>query len=46
MAKLIVTEQRVSKQGKHLRVWLTATILINKEGRPYAVATTERLLEK
>lgn len=35
--------ERITKSGKTVAVWLTATILLNESGVPYAVATTERL---
>jgi two-component system CheB/CheR fusion protein len=34
--------QRVTKNGKIVDIWMTATALINKNG-VYAIATTERL---
>jgi PAS domain S-box-containing protein len=34
--------QRVTKDGRILDVWLTTTLLTDKEGKPVAVATTER----
>ncbi len=34
--------QRITKSGQVLDVWLTGTVLVNEEGEPYAVATTER----
>jgi two-component system CheB/CheR fusion protein len=34
--------QRVTKDGAALDVWLTATMLVNDAGEPYAIATTER----
>jgi diguanylate cyclase (GGDEF)-like protein/PAS domain S-box-containing protein len=34
--------QRVTKDGHTLDVWLTATVLVDEEDRPAAVATTER----
>ncbi|MFO7535867.1 MAG: chemotaxis protein CheB [Kiritimatiellia bacterium] len=34
--------QRVSKAGRVLEVWLTATALVNEAGQIYAVASTER----
>ena len=34
--------QRVTKDGRTLDVWLTVTVLVDTEGRPAAVATTER----
>ncbi len=35
--------ERLSKSGGTITVWLTATILLNKSGNPYAIATTERV---
>ena len=35
--------ERLSKSGGTLTVWLTATILLDESGNPYAVATTERV---
>jgi two-component system CheB/CheR fusion protein len=34
--------RRLTKDGETLEVWLTATILVDAAGEPYAVATTER----
>src|SRR6185503_21196966 len=34
--------QRLTKDGRTLDVWLTASILRDDRGAPYAVATTER----
>lgn len=34
--------QRITADGRILDVWLTATPLVNEEGAPIAVATTER----
>jgi two-component system CheB/CheR fusion protein len=34
--------QRVAKDGRIVEVWLTATALVNKAGKVYAIATTER----
>ncbi len=34
--------QKVTKDGKTIDVWLTATVLHDPEGRPIAIATTER----
>lgn len=34
--------QRITKDGRTLDVWLMATVLVDNEGRPTAVATTER----
>ena len=34
--------QRITKDGKQLNVWLTATRLIDDDGKPMAIATTER----
>ena len=34
--------QRITKDGRTVEVWLTATELRNEAGEPYAVATTER----
>ncbi len=34
--------QRLRHNGQVFTVWLSATSLINEQGRPYAVATTER----
>lgn len=33
---------RLSKDGRSVQVWLTATALIDKTGQVYAIATTER----
>lgn len=34
--------QRIAKDGKRLNVWLTVTRLIDDDGKPVAMATTER----
>jgi two-component system CheB/CheR fusion protein len=34
--------QRLTKDGRVLEVWLTATALLNEAGKVYAIATTER----
>jgi two-component system CheB/CheR fusion protein len=34
--------QRLAKSGKTVDVWMTATALIDKAGKMYAIATTER----
>jgi len=34
--------QRLTKNGEKVEVWITATMLVDKEGKQYAVATTER----
>ena len=34
--------QRVCKNGRILEIWFTATKLIDQNGKPYAIATTER----
>ena len=34
--------QRLTKDGRTVDVWLTATALVNKAGQVYAIATTER----
>jgi len=34
--------QRLTKDGKSFRVWITATALLDKAGQVYAIATTER----
>lgn len=33
---------RITKDGKVLEVWLTATVLTNERGQPIEIATTER----
>jgi two-component system CheB/CheR fusion protein len=38
--------QRVAKDGRGMEVWLTATVLVNEAGEPYAIATTEREMGK
>jgi two-component system CheB/CheR fusion protein len=35
--------QRLAKNGAVVDVWLTATALVDANGKPYAIATTERL---
>jgi len=37
--------QRITKEGTVVEVWLTSTALVNKAGRMYAIATTERSKE-
>jgi two-component system CheB/CheR fusion protein len=34
--------QRLTKNGQALDIWLTATALVKEDGRPYAIATTEK----
>ncbi len=34
--------ERLTKDGKSVGVWMTATVLLNEDGQPYAIATTER----
>ena len=34
--------QRIAKDGRIVKVWLTATALVNEAGQMYAIATTER----
>jgi two-component system CheB/CheR fusion protein len=34
--------QRITKDGKQLNVWLTVTKLFDDDGKPTAIATTER----
>ena len=34
--------QRITKDGRTVNVWLTATSLVNEAGEVYAIATTER----
>jgi two-component system CheB/CheR fusion protein len=34
--------QRITKDGRMIEVWLTATALVNEAGQVYAIATTER----
>lgn len=34
--------QRLTKQGDTVEIWMTATTLINENGKMYAIATTER----
>ena len=34
--------QRITKDGKQLNVWLTVTRLVDDDGKPIAIATTER----
>jgi len=38
--------QRLAKDGRIVEAWLTATALVNESGEVYAVATTERMMEK
>lgn len=34
--------QRVTRDGRIIDIWMTASVLLNKEGKPYALATMER----
>jgi PAS domain S-box-containing protein len=34
--------ERVTRDGRVLDIWLTTTVLKDKDGRPYAISTTER----
>ena len=34
--------QRLSKNGRIVDVWLTSSLLVDKDANPYAIATTER----
>jgi two-component system, chemotaxis family, CheB/CheR fusion protein len=34
--------QRITKEGRMVDVWLTATALVNATGEVYALVTTER----
>ncbi len=34
--------ERRAKDGQSVKVWMTATALLNKDGQVYAIATTER----
>jgi len=36
---------RITKAGQAIKVWHTSTALIDEHGRPYAIASTERLLK-
>jgi two-component system CheB/CheR fusion protein len=38
--------QRLTKSGKTVEVWITATALVNPVGQVYAIATTERASNK
>ncbi|MCX5732697.1 MAG: PAS domain-containing protein [candidate division NC10 bacterium] len=38
--------QRITKEGRVLEVWMTATALVDEAGRMYAIATTERTSER
>jgi two-component system CheB/CheR fusion protein len=35
----------VAKDGSIVKVWLTATVLVNQNGQVYAVTTTERRIQ-
>ena len=37
--------QRITKDGKIMDVWLTVTKLVDNEGRPIEIATTERVIK-
>jgi two-component system CheB/CheR fusion protein len=38
--------QRIAKDGQGLEVWVTASVLVSDSGGPYAIATTEKRVEK
>jgi two-component system CheB/CheR fusion protein len=38
--------QRLTKDGRRIRIWLTAAALVDEAGEPYAIATTERVVGK
>jgi len=38
--------QRISRDGRIVDVWLTATALVNESGETYAVATTEKKIQE
>jgi two-component system CheB/CheR fusion protein len=38
--------QRIAKDGQGLGVWVTASVLVSDSGSPYAIATTEKRVEK
>jgi PAS domain S-box-containing protein len=37
-----IETQRITKDGRLLDVWLTATVLVDDDGKPIGIATTER----
>jgi two-component system CheB/CheR fusion protein len=37
--------ERITKQGRKVKIWLVASALLNEHGAPVALATTERLIE-
>ena len=37
--------QRITKDGRIIDVWLTVTKLVDNEGRPVEIATTERKIK-
>lgn len=37
--------ERLSKDGSRVHVWLTASLLLDKDGKPRAIATTERKMD-
>src|SRR5712692_8207599 len=38
--------QRIPKDGQGVEVWVTASVLVNDAGDPYAIATTEKQVEE
>jgi two-component system CheB/CheR fusion protein len=38
--------QRIAKDGQGVEVWVTASVLLNDAGAPYAIATTEKQVEE
>jgi two-component system CheB/CheR fusion protein len=38
--------KRIAKDGEDVDVWVTASVLRNGAGSPYAIATTEKRVEE
>jgi two-component system CheB/CheR fusion protein len=38
--------QRIAKDGTVVNIWMTVTALMNEAGQIYAIATTERMINK
>jgi len=37
--------KRITKDGCHIRIWITASLLLNEDGKPRAIATTEHQVD-
>jgi two-component system CheB/CheR fusion protein len=38
--------ERITKDGCHIRIWMTMSLLLNEDGKPRAIATTERPVDQ